>query len=216
MGIVRGGRSRRHQPTLQPGNRVRLTWRARLEEHLGTFQAEPLEDRAADLIADRAALAGFMTLAAHARLLPERDPHGELFDAFEVTQDMLSGDMGGPALALFERDLLMELGFGLDLMTCAATGSRENLIYVSPKTGRAVCAQAGAPYRDRLLPLPGFLGAEQARATEGRIAQGANRAALADAFALTGHFLHRHVWEPRNIAPPPERERFIAHVTRPS
>ncbi|MFN0263417.1 DNA repair protein RecO [Tepidamorphus sp. 3E244] len=208
LGIVKGGRSRRMQPTLQPGNRVRLTWRARLEEHLGMFQAEPIEDRAADLMADRTALAGFMTLAAHVRLLPERDTNEDLFELFEATNDMLQTGLGGQALAVFERDLLAALGFGLDLTFCAATGQRAGLVYVSPKTGRAVSAQAGKPYKDRLLALPDFLRQEGADFGGGGSVQG-----LADAFRLTGHFLHRHVWMPRNVPPPAERERFIAYVT---
>ena len=209
LGIVRGGRSRRMQGVLQPGNRVRLTWRARLEEHLGMYAVEPVEDRAAALMADRRALAGFMVLAAHMRLLPERDPHPELTAVFEATFDLLGGDLAGPALALFERDLLGELGFGLDLGACAGTGSHENLVYVSPKTGRAVSAEAGAPYAERLLALPAFLAADAP-------APGldAGPGALADAFRLTGHFLHRHVWQPRNQTPPTERDRFITLVTK--
>ncbi len=208
LGIVRGGRSRRMQGVLQPGNRVRLIWRARLEEHLGMYSVEPLEDRAAALIADRRALAGFMVLAAHMRLLPERDPHPELTAVFAATVDLLESDLAGPAVALFERDLLAELGFGLDLSRCAGTGARDDLVYVSPKTGRAVSAEAGAPYAQRLLALPAFLAAEAP-------APGLDTSheAVADAFSLTGHFLNRHVWQPRNLAPPTERERFIALVS---
>ena len=209
LGIVKGGRSRRMRGVLQPGNRVHLVWRARLEDHLGTYQVEPLEDRAAELIEDRTALAGFMTIAAHARLLPERDPNPDLFEHFAATYDMLPGTMGAQAVALFERDLLTELGFGLDLDACVATGSRQDLVYVSPKTGRAVSAEAGAPYKDKLLQLPGFLRGEIPETGES-----VSAAALGDAFRLTGHFLLRHVWMPRNVQPPAERERYIAQVTR--
>ena len=209
LGIVKGGRSRRMRGTLQPGNLVHLVWRARLEDHLGTYQIEPLEDRAVELIENRIVLAGFMTIAAHVRLLPERDPGPDLFEHFAATYDMLPGVLGAQAVAMFERDLLVALGFGLDLETCAATGSRNDLIYVSPKTGRAVSAEAGAPYADKMLPLPAFLRADMPEPGEG-----ASAAALADAFRLTGHFLLRHVWLPRGVSPPAERERYIAQVTR--
>lgn len=208
LGIVRGGRSRRLQGVLQPGNRVRLVWRARLEDHLGMYQVEPLEDRAAELIEDRRALAGFLTIAAHARLLPEREPAPELAEVFAATFDMLPERIGGQAVALFERDLLATLGFGLDLETCAATGRRDALSYVSPKTGRAVGEEAGAPYADRLFPLPGFLATDMPQPGIGAPAQ-----ALHDAFRITGHFLHRHIWSVRNIDPPAERARYIAAVT---
>ena len=209
LGIVKGGRSRRMRGTLQPGNRVRLVWRARLEDHLGTYQVEPLEDRAAELIENRAALAGFMTIAAHARLLPEREPSADLFEHFAATYDLLPGALGAQAVAMFERDLLTALGFGLDLDACAATGTRDNLIFVSPKTGRAVSAEAGAPYREKLLPLPAFLRSDMPE-------PGGSTSAdeIADAYRLTGHFLLRHVWLPRNVAPPAERERYITQVTR--
>ena len=211
LGIVRGGRSRRLQGVLQPGNRVRLVWRARLEDHLGTYQVEPLEERAMDLIASRTALAGFMTIAAHARLLPERDPNPDLGELFAATHDLLAGEGAGLAVALFERDMLSALGFGLDLDSCAATGSRSDLIYVSPRSGRAVSAQAGAPYAERLFSLPTIL-----REDGCAPGPGTSRQALGDAFCITGHFLARHVWGPRAIAPPAERDRFIALVCQDS
>jgi len=207
LGLVRGGRSRRLQPVLQPGNRVALTWRARLDEHLGMFQAEPLELNAARLLNSAVAVYGIQTLGAHLRLLPERDPHPGLYEALGVIAAHLDDPMAAGALvARFELAVLDELGFGLDLSRCALSGSRENLAYVSPKSGRAVTREAGTPWADKLLPLPAFL-------TTGGDAL-CDRAMLAQAFALTSFFFTRHVYEPRGLAEPEARAGFVAALMR--
>jgi len=204
LGLVRGGRSKRMQVVLQPGNSVHATWRARLDEHLGAYAVEPDVSRAADLMESRLALYGFATLAAHLRLLPERDPHPELYARLVATLPLLSDPLVGPqAIVAFELALLADLGFGLDLTECAATGVRQDLIYVSPKSGRAVSRQAGEPYSGRLLKLPDFLRLDGGDASPGDIAAG---------FALSGYFLERHVFEPRRVPMPPERERLIARL----
>jgi DNA repair protein RecO (recombination protein O) len=207
LGIVRGGRSRRLQPVLQPGNRVDLVWRARLDEHLGTFSVEPVALNAARLIDSAAAVYGLQTLAGHLRLLPERDPHPGLFEALAVMVDHLADPAAAAELVVrFELLVLEELGFGLDLSTCAATGTRDDLAYVSPKSGRAVSRAAGEPWRDRMLPLPGFL----------RRGSGL-RAAPADvdaAYRMTGYFFTRHVYEPRGLAEPESRAGFLAAVRK--
>jgi len=206
LGMVRGGRSKRMQPVLQPGNRVGLTWRARLDEHLGTFQVEPLELNAARLINSAVAVYGIQTLGAHLRLLPERDPHPGLFEALGVIAAHLDDPAAaGMLVARFELAVLEELGFGLDLSRCALTGSRENLAYVSPKTGRAVTREAGAPWADKLLPLPTFLNAGEGLC---------DRKALLQAFALTGFFFTRHVYEPRGLNEPEARAGFLAALMR--
>lgn len=206
LGVVHGGRSTRLRPVLQPGNTVAATWRARLDEQIGTFAVEPDGSRAARLMLSPLALSGLATLAAHLRLLPERDPHPDLFEAAEVLLDRLDDAALAPALlSRFEVTLLADLGFGLDLGSCAATGGRHDLAYVSPRSGRAVGREAGAPWRSRLLRLPAFflagIGASPPAGEE-----------LADAFLLTGHFLHRHVYEPRGQAAPDERARFVARA----
>ncbi|HMM64677.1 MAG TPA: DNA repair protein RecO, partial [Mesorhizobium sp.] len=190
LGLVRGGRSRRLQPVLQPGNRVDLVWRARLDEHLGTFQAEALEMNAARLMDSAVAVYGLQVLAAHLRLLPERDAHAVLYETLCLMIAHLD-DAGaaGELVARFELLVLDELGFGLDLSECAATGGRADLVYVSPKSGRAVSREAGAPWHDRMLPLPTFL--------QRGAALRADAAAVEDAFRLTGFFFERHVYEPR-------------------
>lgn len=203
LGLVKGGRSRRMRPMLQPGNTLALTWRARLHEHLGNFRAEPVAERSAGLMDSRAAAFGLALAAAHLRLLPERDPHPRLFQAFAVMLECFDRPLvAGELMVRFELLLLDELGVGLDLESCAATGMREDLAFVSPKSGRAVSRGAGEPYADRLLGLPGFLtGTAEA-----------DPAALRDAFRTTGYFLERHVMEPRGLRLPVERESFLRAI----
>ncbi len=200
MGLVRGGRSRRHAATLQPGNTVHLHWRARLEEHLGVFSIELKKGRAADMIANRRRLYASQLVLSHLRLLPERDPHPRLFGfAIEILD--ADGDLCQrmQMLSLFELALLDELGFGLDLSACALSGRREGLSHVSPRTGRAVTADAAGKFVDRLLPLPRFF-RETCMASPGEVLQ---------AMDVTGHFLHRHIWDARNVEPPPERDQLM-------
>lgn len=207
LGLVRGGRSRKQQPVLQAGNRVDLVWRARLDEHLGTFQAEPIELNAARLIDSAVAVYALQTLAAHLRLLPERDPHVGLYETLTIMIDNLGeADGVGELVVRFELLVLEELGFGLDLGECAATGSREELDYVSPKSGRAVSRAAAGPWRDKLLPLPAFL---QRGAREG-----ADLAAIEDAFRLTSFFFARHVYEPRGLDAPEARGGLLAALRK--
>ena len=204
LGLVRGGRSRRLRAALQPGNGVTATWRARIDEQLGAYELEPGEMRAARLIGSPFALYGLAALAAHLRLLPERDPHPDLFDASELLVRHLDEPEVAPALFVrFEILLLAELGFGLDLAACAATGRRDDLAFVSPGTGRAVSRGPAAPYADRLLALPAFLSeaTHEAPADDVEVAAG---------FRLTGHFLTRHVYEPRNRPEPEERIRLVS------
>lgn len=202
LGLVRGGRSRKQQPVLQPGNRVDLIWRARLDEHLGTFQAEPIELNAARLIDSAIAVYALQTLAAHLRLLPERDPHAGLYETLGVLIEHLNdGDVVGELVVRFELLVLEELGFGLDLSECAATGTVEELAYVSPKSGRAVSRSAGEPWRDKLFALPPFL--------QRGARQGADIAAIEDAFRLSSFFFSRHVYEPRGIDGPDARSGLL-------
>ncbi|CAH2409517.1 DNA repair protein RecO [Mesorhizobium escarrei] len=207
LGLVRGGRSRKQQPVLQPGNRVDLLWRARLDEHLGTFQAEAIEMNAARLMDSAVAIYGLQTMAAHLRLLPERDAHDGLYETLAVMIAHLDdADAAGELVARFELLILDELGFGLDLSQCAATGARQDLAYVSPKSGRAVSRQAGAPWRDKMLVLPAFL--QRGSGLRG------DPAAIEDAFRLTGFFFTRHVYEPRGIEAPGARAGFLAALRK--
>ncbi|MDR6815166.1 DNA repair protein RecO (recombination protein O) [Neorhizobium sp. 2083] len=202
LGLVRSGRSRAMQPVLQAGNRVEAVWRARLDEHLGEFKLEPVRLRAAKLMETATAVYGVQAMGALLRLLPERDPHPHLFDALDIILDAFDDPSdAGELFVRFELAVLNDLGFGLDLTECAATGGRRDLVYVSPKSGRAVSREAGAPYADRMLALPGFL-------SEGA-ASAADRDSMAEAFRLTGYFLHRHVYEPRGLTENAARDGFV-------
>jgi DNA repair protein RecO (recombination protein O) len=209
-GLVRGGRSRKLRPVLQTGNLVKAEWRARLNEQLGFFVLELDQPYAARALDDRLALAGIGSLASLAGLFAERDPHPALFDMAALVLDHL-GDRGlWPQLMVrFELRLLTELGFGLDLERCAATGARDDLIYVSPKSGSAVSAAAGEPYKDKLLKLPAFLRSAKDFAAAPQD--------VADGFALTGFFLEKHVYAQHHAPLPPARQEFLrllAHVPR--
>ncbi|WP_159952274.1 DNA repair protein RecO [Rhizobium sp. 18065] len=201
LGMVRSGRSRSMQPVLQPGNRLEVTWRARLDEHIGEYRVEPVELRAGRLMESATAVYGVQALGSLLRLLPERDPHPHLFEALDVILDHLHEPASaGELFVRFELALLNDLGFGLDLEQCAATGGRDELVFVSPKTGRAVSRGAGQPWADKMLALPDFL------------SPGARRAAdvesLASAFKLTRYFLDRHVYVPRGLEAGTAREGF--------
>lgn len=209
FGLVRGGRSARLAAALQPGNSLGLVWRARLDEHLGGFAVEPLSARAGRLMQSAMALAGIAWLGALVRLLPERDPHEAVYEALTVVVDRLDDARLAPALvALFEARALRECGVGLDLSRCAATGAAEGLAYVSPRSGRAVSLAAGAPWRDRLLPLPAFL--REAAGSEAP----PDADEIAKAFRITGHFLERDVFAPRGEPLPDCRRAFLAAARR--
>jgi len=210
LGLVRGGAGKRMRPLLQPGNSVSAVWRARLDEHLGYYLIEGTRLRAANLFASSHAVYGVTHLASLARLLPERDPHEDIYEMLDHTLDDF--DNAGAAAAhliRFELAMLAELGFGLDLETCVASGVTTDLVYVSPKSGGAVSRQAGAPFQDRLLRLPAFL-----RSQDGG-ASGWTEEDLRDGFALTGLFLMRHVLEPRGQGHSDARDGFINAVIRP-
>ena len=206
LGLVRGGAGSRMRPILQPGNAVRAQWHARLDEHLGTYTIEPIALRAGNFFADAHALFAITHLAALARLLPERDPHENVFEALETIVEHLSDARACAALIVrFEILMLSELGFGLDLETCAATGTDQDLVYVSPKSGRAVSREAGEPWQDRLLVLPAYV-------LNGGI--GTSSSEIADGFGMTGFFLARYVLEPRGVTLPDARSHFIQAVCR--
>lgn len=200
-GMVRGGRSRRMRPVLQPGNQISLNWNARLSEHLGVFTTEAIDARAAILMQERSSLAGLNAISALCmQALPEREPHPKLYDVFEILMAQLHDIAVWPAIYVrFEMALLDALGYGLDLSTCAATGTTENLTHVSPRSGRAVCAGAAEPYLDKLLKLPPFL-------------QGQNKVADGDienGLTLSGYFLKTRVFYAVNRDLPTARGRMI-------
>jgi DNA repair protein RecO (recombination protein O) len=207
LGLVHGGRSRKLRPVLQTGNHVDATWKARLSENLGHVTLELRRGFAAESMDDVAALSALTTLTTLTRLLPERDPHPNLYEITLFVLGFLNDVTVWPALLVrWELALLEELGFGLDLSECAATGANDQLIYVSPKSGRAVSASAGEPYKDKLLVLPQFL-------TKSR-SGGVTRQDVVSGLQLTGHFLETRVLLPRGEALPEARARIMTHIDR--
>ncbi|RUS60268.1 DNA repair protein RecO [Pseudorhodobacter sp. E13] len=205
-GVVRGGASRKVAAIMQPGTQLAVTWRARLEDHIGSFSVEPLQSRAA-LLGDRLALAGLSAICAMLRVaLPEREGHPNLWRATMALLAALEHDPDWPALYLrWELILLEELGFGLDLTRCAATGSRDDLAFVSPKTGRAVSRGGAGEWADRLFPLPQCL-MGQGPASAAEVAQG---------LAITGHFLARELAPVLGNRPMPEaRTRLLTMLEK--
>ena len=200
-GLVRGGRSRTMRPVLQPGNLVNVVWRARLEDHLGAFSVDPHRMTVAAIIDDVHRLAGLTTITTLASLLPEREPHPRIYDASLLLIEHLQDDAIWPAvLVKWEMGLLEELGFGLDLSKCAVSGETASLTHVSPRTGRAVCAHEAEPWKDKLLVLPAFVTGASGEASNAEIVQG---------LKLTGHFLSRHIFEPRGVTAPEQRQRIL-------
>jgi DNA repair protein RecO (recombination protein O) len=203
---VAGGASRRMKPFLQAGARTIVQYRARVSDQLGSAALEPVGEGPAALFDDPMALAGLSAAAAvAAAALPEREPHPGAFLAFEaLTSALAMPDIWPAVFVRFEAGLLQDLGFGLDLSKCAATGSLDDLIYVSPRTGRAVSRAAGEPYKDRLLALPPFM-----LSSQGRLSPGDVRAGL----DLTAHFLELFVFGPLNRPLPPARVWLVDRLT---
>jgi DNA repair protein RecO (recombination protein O) len=203
-GLLRAPGSPKHRG-MQPGNLLSARWQARLEEHMGTFTLEPEHAVAAYLMQDARRLAALASACAMIQCsLPERHPYPRLYSLFrQFLDDLLSNIRWQEDYVLLELDLLAEAGFGLDLSRCAASGTTEDLIYVSPKSGRAVSREAGAPYRDKLLPLPSFLRAdphEKFRATAQEILAGVR---------LSGYFLEHLLLAPHRRKLPAARGRLM-------
>lgn len=205
-GLVHGGQGRRGRTVFQVGNTVQLTWRARLDEHLGTYAAELVTGHAARLMEDPLRLGCLASAAAMAEAgLPEREPHPRAYDGLAALLDALDCDGDwAPAYVQWELALLAELGFGLDLSRCAATGSTGDLVYVSPKSGQAVSRPAGEAYREKMLPLPAFL-ISKAEPT---------REAVRDALRLSGFFWDERVFRPHGRKLPAARTRFVDRLGR--
>lgn len=206
-GVLRGGTSRRKAPFLQPGAQLDLTWRARLEDHIGAYTAEPQRSRAAMALGDRLSLAGLnAVLALLLAALPDREPLPELYACTEPLLDLLGQpDLWPMAYLHWERALLEIMGYGLDLSTCALTGATEGLAYVSPRSGRAVTQAAAGEWADRLLPLPPvLLGQGDAEAPE-----------VLAGLSTTGYFLEHHLLAALGQPVPPARGALLDRIARP-
>ncbi|MBL4626955.1 MAG: DNA repair protein RecO [Roseicyclus sp.] len=205
VGVVRGGASRKMAPLLQVGAQLDAAWRARLSDHIGSYTVEVQKGRAAEVMDNRVALAGLSTVCALlAFTLPERAPYPALYARTIAILDGLGAEHWARAYLLWEMDLLAEMGFGLDLRTCAVSGVVEDLAYISPRTGRAVAKGAAGEWADRLLPLPPVLvGAES------------GLSGVIDGLRVTGHFLETHLARSLGDRPlPAARQRFVEALAR--
>jgi len=210
-GFIKGGLSRRNKANLQAGNKLSVTWRSRLEENLGRFTVELLHSPLGLMLGDGTRLSALSAVTSVvAATMPERERHGGVFGGLKAVIELLELENSsipdwGAALARLELGILTELGYGLDFSECAATGTTENLVYVSPKSGRAVCAEAGAPYKEKLLVLPRFLLGQP---------DAPNASDVFEAMRLTGYFLDRNVWSVRGKGQPAARERLVSTLVK--
>ncbi|MCI5049976.1 MAG: DNA repair protein RecO [Rickettsiales bacterium] len=204
-GIAKRGLGKSKRGIYQPGNLVHAEWKARLEQHMGSFDCELAKPFAALLMKHPHKLAGLNAACSMIPLaMEERDPHAQLYDAFmHVISQMIGGDEWISDYIRFEMTLLREAGYGLDLSRCVATGAQEDLVYVSPKSGCAVSEAAGRPYHERMLKLPRFL-REEVKPVEDEIHE---------AFRLTSHFLSSWLLEPLGKRMPQARERLLQVVS---
>jgi len=210
-GFIKGGLGRRNKANLQAGNKLSLIWRSRIETNLGRFTVELLNSPLGLMLGDGARLSALAAATAVvASTLTERECHTSVYEGLQAVIALMEHQEGssavwGAALSRLELGILAELGYGLDLSECAATGSKDNLIYVSPKSGRAVSAEAGVPYKHKLLGLPAFLVQESEVPSE--------EEALV-ALQLTGYFLDRNVWVVHGKGQPAARERLFASILK--
>ncbi|HXP98074.1 MAG TPA: DNA repair protein RecO [Telmatospirillum sp.] len=199
-GLIRGGAGKAARAAMQTGNRLQVTWKARLSEQLGSFTWELAGAFGSVWLHDSLRLAGLSAACAMAEsCLPEREPHKATFEGLAAVIQALNDEEWPSLYALWELGLLGELGYSLDLSCCAASGVTDELTYVSPRSGRAVSQAAGAPFHDKLLALPGFL-------LDGSVG---DRRAVVDGLVLTGYFLDRHVLAPQGKALPAARSRLV-------
>jgi DNA repair protein RecO (recombination protein O) len=204
-GLVRGGTGKAQSGILQAGSQLSLEWKARLAEHLGSYKVDLIRSRASAIMSDRGALACLNTISAMlVQFLPEREPNPEIYAAtLELMDELGTANPQWPvSYARWELGMLNVLGFGLDLSSCASTGQREDLVYVSPRSGRAVCRAAGGPFADRMLPLPQFL-------LGGRVSAMAD---VREALRLTGYFFDNWVCPAFEVERVPEARGRLLRV----
>lgn len=206
-GLVRGASGKRMRGLLQPGNRLAMHWRARLSEHLGMFTVEDAASSVAEVMEDPLALSGLSAACALLDMgLPEREAHPRLYHALGVLIEQIHDPDIWPALYVrLESGLLAELGYGLALDRCAATGIHDNLTHVSPRSGGAVCSEAAEPYLDKLMPLPKFMAGQGGGIHPGDIRNG---------LRITGHFLERRLLWPVDKQLPQARERMMERLAK--
>lgn len=211
-GLVRGATGKTLRGTLEPGNEVRVAWTARLEEHLGHYKCELLAAHAADILSLPGPLLALSSACALLEVsLPEREAHKNLYFGTRALIEALKGPQWAAAYIRWEIGLLEELGYGLQLDECAATGVASDLCFVSPKSGRAVSEAAGRPYREKLLPLPAFL----AQAAASEVARNTDFPdQLCQGVQLSGFFIHRDIFVAKGVKPVSARDRLTSFLWR--
>lgn len=206
-GVVRGGKSKKIGPILQPGAQLNVTWRARLENHLGIFSPDLIQSRFSLVLNQRDRLAGLNAICSILRFaLPERDPHYKLYDRTINLLNFLTNSSDWPLFYLrWELMLLEDMGFGLDLTKCAVTNRTEDLAYISPKSGRAVSKVAAGIWADKLLPFPECLQVDSLNTMTD----------LSIGFEVTGYFLNNWMVPQMNGKPLPKaRARLIGALNQ--
>ena len=207
LGHVRGGNSKRQRGKYEVGNYLSVTWNSRVEDQLGNFSCELLKSHAVLHFQDPLRLAGLSAACSTLeRALPERESYFELYKSLFNFLSALESDDWLEKYVHWEISILRCLGFGLNLAACAATGKKSDLIYVSPKSGKAVSKIAGEPYKNKLLALPSFLNANQTRINHisyGEIIEG---------LTLTSYFLNQYVFVHNKHGCPPARDRLVDRV----
>ena len=190
LGLVRGYQSKSNKSILQPGSTINFNWRSRLSEHLGVFTFELHTSRSLNLMKNKFAIFILQNLISHLRLLPERENITEIYNQTEAVLDQSHENFElVKSFILWELMYLKEIGYGIDISECAVTKSKDNLKYVSPKSGRAVTQEIGLPYKDKLLEIPEFI--YDAKYTD--------RDDLLKGLLLTEFFLKRDVYKPLQL-----------------
>ena len=206
-GLVRGGSGKRARGIYEAGNLVSVDWRARVEDHLGSFKCELLKPQAALYLDDTLRLAGLSAVCAVLEMaLPERESYPEVYESLFNFIANLDSEFWLEDYVRWEIKLLVDLGFGMDLTSCASTGQSDELIYVSPKSGHAVSTTAGEPYKDKLLALPSFL--QDGVKTSDKI----DFRAISQGLTLTSYFMDRNVFIHNKNGAPPARMRLVDRV----
>lgn len=220
-GLVAGGQGRAARAALQPGNTVSAFWQARVADNLGYFRIELINNRWARWLENRLVLTTIASATVVSEVsLPERHPVPTVYAGLAALLDITDATMWGLAYVKWEVELLRHLGYGLELERCAVTGSTDNLTHVSPRSGRAVCAEAARPYLEKLLPLPGFLVGRKIAINEEDDGGGDSIAKeVLTGLNLTGHFLSRHIFSnpqnqrlvPKDAEMPTARQLLLNH-----
>ncbi len=205
-GYVRGAQGKAMRGTLEAGNLVDANWQSRVAENLGSLSLELVYAPAARIMSDPLKLAALQAACALCdAALPEREAHAGLFHGLSALFETLETDVWGAAYVMWEIAFLKELGFSLDLSRCAGGSDSDDLIYVSPKTGRAVSREAGEAYKDRMLPLAAFLSP---------CGGGADEAAVMDGLAMCAHFLEHWAFAHHYSGIPEQRLLFTQRFAK--